>query len=709
MKPPEKITHGLGRQAAAADRLFERSLLGMLVSGFLALASTGELSPAVLGLSAAGFTARILLLTFQRSMPLPAVLIHTLVILYAGFYPLDFTYLSGDFLGSTVRMICFLTVVKGLTFRTDRDAYYAVLIGFTQLLAAALLSASLLFFVFLAVFLFCGVTTFSVWEIRRGGRGARAAIHVHSSGFHRRLLAVSLFSSIGILCFTVALFFVLPRTARAALQNLVSNKFHLPGFGGEVDLRKIGEIQTSSRTIMYVRIPDQGEVLSLRWRGSTMSRFDGQRWTTSGDLAETIRLRYGNTAIPIRTHGGRQGIRVEYEVQLTETGMNALFVAGIPELLTTNVGSITVLSNGTIRTLSDLPAVLRYSVRSFFDARGGDGTALLTGDELRRLLEVPRGFDSRIIELAQRAAGTENHSRLQARRLVEYLQSNYGYTLELPANEQADPISHFLFERKAGHCEYFASSLALMLRSIGIPSRVVTGFQGGRLNPINGWYTVRASDAHSWVEAFIPGDGWTAFDATPATARVQGAPMFARVTNLIEAADLFWQDWVVQYDLERQFKLANQLEQTRFGTRTRPAIGFFESMRETTAAAGLWLKAHLVLLASLGVIGLLGRMLGPRAWRRWRERRRRSRLAEGRAEASDATVLYRQLLETLEQNQIRKPSWFTPMEFAEKLPPSELSAQVAEFTRAYNRLRFGHDATAVGEMLAIYDRIRGAR
>ena len=157
----------------AADRLFERSLLGLLVSGFLALASTGELPPVVLGLSVAGFTARILLLIFQRSLPIPAVLINTLVILYAGFYPLDFTYLSGDFLGSTVRLICFLTVVKGLTFRTDRDAYYAVLIGFTQLLAAALLSASLLFFVFLAIFLFCGVTAFSVWEIRRGGRGAR--------------------------------------------------------------------------------------------------------------------------------------------------------------------------------------------------------------------------------------------------------------------------------------------------------------------------------------------------------------------------------------------------------------------------------------------------------------------------------------------------------------------------------------------------------
>lgn len=686
----------------SADLLFERALLSLLVCAFLALASTGELSPLVLGLSAAGFTARFLLLVFQRSVELPPILINALVILYMGFYPLDFFYLSGDFLGSTVRLICFLTVVKGLTFRTDRDALYAVLIAFTELLAAALLSASLLFFVFLGLFLFFGVATFAVWEIRRGARGARVSPQGQARFFHRRIVAVSVVSALGILVFTVGLFFILPRTARAALQNLVSNKFHLPGFGGEVDLRKIGEIQASSRTIMYVKFPNQGEVLNLRWRGSAMSRFDGKRWMTSGDLAEQIRLRYGTTAIPIRTHGGRPGARVKYEVQLMETGMNALFVAGIPELLEANVGSIAVLSNGTLRTMADLPAVLRYSVLSFFDGRGGDGTALLTRDELRRLLEVPASFDPRIIRLAQDAAGTENNPALQARRLVDYLQRNYGYTLELPAGEQADPVAHFLFERKQGHCEYFASSLALMLRSIGIPSRVVTGFQGGTMNPVNGWYTVRASDAHSWVEAFIPGNGWTAYDATPASARLRPPSMFAKLTNLVEAADLFWQDWVVQYDLERQFRLASSLERSKFGARTRDAAGLGAGLKQTWA----WVRERVIWLAVFAVAGGLLWLLGPLAWRRWRERQQRARLVSGSAAASDATVLYQQLLVTLEQRQIRKPVWFTPLEFAEKLPPSELSAQVAEFTRAYNRLRFGNDPGAAGEMLEIYDRIQ---
>ena len=473
-----------------------------------------------------------------------------------------------------------------------------------------------------------------------------------------------------------------------------------------MDLRKIGEIQSSSRTIMYVRFPSQSEVLNLRWRGSAMSRFDGKRWTTAGDLAEQIRLRYGAASIPIRTHGGRPGVRAKYDVQLAETGMNALFVAGIPEAIEANVNSIAVLSNGSIRTLADLPSVLRYSVTSFFDAYAGDGTPMLSRDELRRLLEIPAAFDTRILELAHREAGTENNPALQARRLTEYLRRNYGYTLELPEEEHADPTAYFLFERRKGHCEYFASSLALMLRSIGIPARVVTGFQGGTLNPVNGWYTIRASDAHSWVEAFIPGNGWTTFDATPASARPASLPALARITNLIEAADLFWQDWVLQYDLERQFRLASQMERTRFGTRTRSMAGALAGLQRAGDETGRWVKEHAAPLAAGVTLALLVWVAGPPLWRRLREQRQRRRLEAGAAGASDATLLYHQLLEALEERQIRKPAWFTPREFAEKLPPSELAGQVAAFTHAYNRLRFGGDAAAAGEMLALIDRIR---
>ena len=93
--------------------------------------------------------------------------------------------------------------------------------------------------------------------------------------------------------------------------------------------------------------------------------------------------------------------------------------------------------------------------------------------------------------------------------------THFGYTLEIPRVAPRDPLADFLFVRKRGHCEYFASSMAIMLRTLGIPSRVVNGFRTSEFNDLTGNYVIRASSAHSWVEAYFPGYGWVSFDPTP--------------------------------------------------------------------------------------------------------------------------------------------------------------------------------------------------
>src|SRR5438067_7353869 len=108
-------------------------------------------------------------------------------------------------------------------------------------------------------------------------------------------------------------------------------------------------------------------------------------------------------------------------------------------------------------------------------------------------------------------------SLFDAKQIQRHLKRDFSYTLELPSHEVPDPLANFLFVRRKGHCEYFASAMAVMLRTRGIPSRVVTGFQSGVMNPVNGWLILRASDAHSWVEAWVDGWGWMTFDPTPAS------------------------------------------------------------------------------------------------------------------------------------------------------------------------------------------------
>ena len=118
-----------------------------------------------------------------------------------------------------------------------------------------------------------------------------------------------------------------------------------------------------------------------------------------------------------------------------------------------------------------------------------------------------------------------------------------------------DPLANFLFERKQGHCEYFASSMAVMLRTLGIPSRVVNGFRTGEFNDVTSQYVVRASNAHSWVEAYFPNYGWVAFDPTPGAA-IPVRTGWSRVTLYVDALASFWREWVVNYDVGHQQSLA---------------------------------------------------------------------------------------------------------------------------------------------------------
>jgi hypothetical protein len=269
----------------------------------------------------------------------------------------------------------------------------------------------------------------------------------------------------------------------------------------------------------------------------------------------------------------------------------------------------------------------------------------------------------------------------------------------------SDPIAHFLFERKKGHCEYFASSMAVMLRTIGIPSRVVTGFQTGVFNPISGWYVVRASDAHSWVEAWMAGQGWTTFDPTPPDLSRRSPALLAKLALYMDAAEMFWQDWVVGYDRERQLTLALKMGDSGrgFGTRWRDQVRL--------AAFALWTRTAVFLgrfgffLLCLAGFVILLRVAGPELWRRLWTLVRVQKVRRGEAQASDATILYERMLALLKRRGFERPAWLTPGEFARQLPPSATADVVRRLTAAYNELRFGGNLEAAPVITSLLDQL----
>ena len=160
-------------------------------------------------------------------------------------------------------------------------------------------------------------------------------------------------------------------------------------------------------------------------------------------------------------------------------------------------------------------------------------------------------LDVRISKLAEEITAQAPSNYDKAVAVERYLSTHFGYTLELPSSVPQDPLANFLFERKRGHCEYFASSMAVMLRSLRIPSRIVTGFRGGEYNDLTGQYVVRASDAHSWVEAYFPGSGWISFDPTPAGS-LPARTGWSRMELYVDAAASFWREWIINYDVNHQ-------------------------------------------------------------------------------------------------------------------------------------------------------------
>ncbi len=248
--------------------------------------------------------------------------------------------------------------------------------------------------------------------------------------------------------------------------------------------------------------------------------------------------------------------------------------------------------------------------------------------------------------------------------------------------------------------------MAVMLRTLGIPARLVTGFQAGTLNPMTDLYVIRASDAHSWVEAYLPGRGWTAFDPTPFDPNALRPSLWAKLALYADAADTFWQEWVVSYDLGRQLVLADKMEQSSRRFRL-DWLGFAgESVSRWELETRDWLRRYAPAGLAAFAVGLGCLLLGPKIWRQVRMRQQARRALLGRASMADATLLYTRFLDMLRARGYSKPPWFTPTEFVRSLRSPEMAALAEQFVIAYQELRFGGKAEAAPRLVLLLEELK---
>ena len=496
------------------------------------------------------------------------------------------------------------------------------------------------------------------------------------------------------------MFFVLPRSAHAAFQHLAPFRNQFAGLSNVVSLGAIGEIQQSDSALLHVRMTSELKPANLKWRGMVLSQFDGRRWTQAAHESPPIHVERGFAKLGDRPPRSQW---FQYEVRMQDLDSDVLFFAGRPQMAGVNVSAIFGSGDTGYQVPGRTPGPFAYSGYSVMEEPGATRAPL--SDEARAdYLRLP-ATDSRVAELAQRWTRGGAGSLFEAEAIERHLQHDFEYTLQLPPREMPDPLAHFLFERRKGHCEYFASSMAVLLRTRGIPSRVVTGFQSGVMNPLNGWLILRASDAHSWVEAWIDTRGWVTFDPTPASTAAAKPHWMQQARFYMDALDVFWSEWVVGYDFDRQLRLAVEMHDS-----SRAASG---NWLDRLAAGATWLNTDFPkhfkrwwsvvlgviagLLALVYAIGWIGKLVARRG--------RLARLRSGGAQRGDATLLYQRMLKVLGKRGVEKQPWTTAGEFSQSVKGSELGRLVDEITALYDRLRFGGDAAAAAHMFDLVARL----
>lgn len=474
-------------------------------------------------------------------------------------------------------LVLFLSL-KLMEMKRYRDALVAIFIGYFFALTNFFYSQTLA----IAGLILLSILLFTAALI--GFNGPRRPMHESL-----KVAGVLLAQAVPVM---VILFFLFPRAA-GPLWGLPADA--LGGTTGLSDSMSPGNISLLSQSdAIALRARFEGdppERKRLYWRGPVFWHFDGRTW------------RAGTVNVSQRAQFEPVGNALRYVVTVEPHENRWLFALDLPGRLPVNASA-----TSDFQLLARRPVIVRtsYDMSSFLDYRavGGDAPELL-----RAARQLPDDFNPRAVALARQwRRELLSDGRIVARAIEHFQRGNFGYTLAPPVLGR-DSVDEFLFEAKKGFCEHFSSAFAVLMRAAGVPARIVTGYQGGEINPFDSYLTVRQSDAHAWVEVWLADDGWVRIDPTalavpvrvesglaaavpaddplPFMVRPQLSWLRALRFNW-EALANYWNQWIVGYNLDRQRELF-----FRFGMAApsweRLAMALFWLVGLVVAVLSLWI------------------------------------------------------------------------------------------------------------------------
>jgi protein-glutamine gamma-glutamyltransferase len=447
------------------------------------------------------------------------------------FIGLNFLRISlNDFAAPIVEVLLILLAVKLIEEKKARDYLQIYVLSVFLLTGSALMSLDIqfMFMLLILVFLLPVGIVLLTFHSQQGNM-------MITNMDLRRIVSRALVIAVVCVPVTALLFVVLPRTGFPMFKLLARGG--MSGFTDTVRLGEISDIQGNNAAIFRVS-SERVDPAMLYWRGVALDHFDGVSWKSINREAEA------------RRHG-ISGSKVYQVIYLEPYGNRYLFTLDKP--VSVQYRNADVLDDLTIRARQNVDRLTRYGVLSVLSDRYAQD-----GINRTMYLQLPDRDFSRVKKIAEElSAGKAPEAAAQA--ILQYLKrGQFSYSLKnLPIT--SNPVEDFLLIHKYGNCEYFASSMAVLLRLAGIPSRLVGGYMGGQYNDYGKYYLVTQNNAHVWVEAYIYRKGWVRFDPTPAAAgapAVMGRRSFWRNAGLyFDLINYYWNVMVIDYNLDKQISV----------------------------------------------------------------------------------------------------------------------------------------------------------
>ena len=408
---------------------------------------------------------------------------------------------------------------------------------------------------------------------------------------------------------TLALFFLFPRLPAPLWHGIGDEVRAGTGLSDSMSPGTISQLLRNDTVALRAKFDKRvPEARIMYWRGPVFGRFDGHTWTAlpaaRAAATGTSAVRYVPSSV------------VDYTVTLEPTQRRELlaleFADTIDEVPTSTSRLTSTLE---LQTAAPVVARLRYRVHSYLTFVSGPTHYDAT---LSPWLQLPAGYNPRTMRWANdlktrtrslaeavNGGGAALDMRLVDAVLAHFRNEPFRYSINTPLLGR-DSVDEFFFDTRSGFCEHYASTFVVLMRAMGIPARVVTGYQGGQVNPIDGYLTVRQSDAHAWAEVWLENRGWQRVDPTSAVApnRIEHTLLERRSEEQLETHDRWawlsdwrsnrealenaWNQWILSYSAERQRALMSR-------------IGLHPTMENVAAVA---IAAMCVVLVALAFVSI---------------------------------------------------------------------------------------------------------